>query len=89
MKNGSIAAKLQMQEQELKIPDQSVEIAINRSFDKSINQPITKSNNYSNELSSAASLFSIFPSATDMNHNYEEEQFLWKLRKKKKGRRIR
>jgi len=89
MKNGSIAAKLQMQEQELKIPDQSVEIAINRSFDKSINQPITKSNNYSNELSSAASLFSIFPSATDMNNNHEEEQFLWKLRKKKKGRRIR
>lgn len=89
MKNGSIATKLQMQEQELKIPNQSVEIAIDHSIDKSINQSTAQSNSHSNELSSAASLFSIFPSTTDMNHNHEEEQFLWKLRKKKKGRRIR
>ena len=89
MKNGSVAAKLQMQEQELKIPNQSVEIAIDHSIDKSIKQSTAQSNSHSNELSSAASLFSIFPSATDMNHNHEEEQYIWKLRKKKKGRRIR
>jgi len=88
MKNGSIAAKLQMQEQELKIPDQSVDTAIDRSIDKSINQPITKSNNHSNELSSAASLFSIFPSANDTSHP-QEEQNLLKLKKKKKRRGLR
>lgn len=84
MKNGSLAAKLQMQEQELKIPNQSVDIAIDYSVDKSINQSTAQSNSHSNELSNAASLFSIFPSATDMNHNHAEEQFLWKLRKKRR-----
>jgi len=81
MKNGSVTAKLQMQEQELKIPNQLVDLAINRSIYKSINQ--------SNELSGVSSLFSIFPSAAEMNHNHAEEQYLWKLRKKRKGRRIR
>lgn len=89
MKNGSVAAKLQMQEQELKIPNQSVDIAINRSTDKSINQTFAQSINHSNELSGVSSLFSIFPSAVEMNHNHAEEQYLWKLRKKRKGRRIR
>lgn len=89
MKNGSVAAKLQMQEQELKIQDQSVDIAIDDTVDKSINQSKAQSNGHSNKQSGVSSLFSIFPSATEMNHNHAEEQYLWKLRKKKKGRRIR
>lgn len=88
MKNGTIATKLQMQEQELKIPDQSVDIAINRSIDKSINQSTAQSNGHSNKQSGVSSLFSILPSATDINYNPQDEQNLLKLKKKKKRRSI-
>jgi hypothetical protein len=89
MKNGNIARKLQMQEQELKIPNQSVEIAINRSIDKSINQSTAQSNSHSNKQSGVSSLFSIFPSANDSSQDPRDEQNLLKLKKKKKRRSIR
>ena len=88
MKNGNIERKLQMQEQELKRSDQSVDTAINDSIDKSINRSTAQSNSHSNAQSGVSSLFSIFPSANDINHNTEEEQYLWKLRRKKKRRGI-
>lgn len=80
MKNGKIESKLQMQEQELKMSDQSVDIEIDRSTDKSINQ----STGQSNKQSSVSSLFSIFPSVNDINHNSNEEQNLLKIKKKRK-----
>lgn len=89
MKNGSIVAKLQMQEQELKISDQSVDIAINRSIVKSINQSTAQSNSHSNEQSGVSSLFSIFPSANDSSQDPRDEQNLLKLKKKKKRRGLR
>jgi len=89
MKNGSIATKLQMQEQGLKIPDQSVDIAINRSVYKSINQTIAESINHSNKQSGVSSLFSIFPSANDSSQDPRDEQNLLKLKKKKKRRGLR
>jgi len=86
IKNGSIETKLQMQEQGLKIPDQSVNIAINDSFDKSINRSKAQSNSHSNRQSAMSSLFSIFPSANDSSQDPRDEQNLLKLKKKKKRR---
>jgi hypothetical protein len=81
MKNGTIAAKLQMQEQEMKKPNQSVDVAIDRS--------IEKSNSHSNKQSAMSSLFSIFPSANDSSQDPRDEQNLLKLKKKKKRRGLR
>jgi hypothetical protein len=53
--------------------------------EKSINQSIDSINGENNILSS---LFSILPSAADINSNPENEQPLRKPKKKKKGRRI-
>lgn len=89
MKNGSIETKLQTQEQELKISDQSVDIAINDSFDKSINRSKAQSNSHSNKQSAMYSLFSIFPSANDSSQDPRDEQNLLKLKKKKKRRGLR
>ena len=89
MKNGTIAAKLQMQEQELKIPSQSVDIATDRSIDKSINQSTARSNSHSNKKSGISSLFSILPSANDSSQDPRDEQYLWKRKKKKKRRGLR
>jgi hypothetical protein len=80
MKNGSMETKLQMQEVELKMSDQSVDIEIDRSIDKSIIQ----STGQANKQSSVSSLFSIFPSANDISHNPDEEQNLLKIKKKRK-----
>ena len=89
MKNGSIEAKLQMQEQELKIPDQQVDIATDRSIDKSINRSTAQSNSHSNKKSGLSSLFSILPSANDSSQDPRDEQYLWKRKKKKKRRGLR
>lgn len=84
MKNGSMEAKLQMQEQELKIQDRSFDIAINDSIDKSINQPKAQLNSHSIKQSGLSSLFSVFRSTNDYNQDLQEEQNLLKLKKKKK-----
>ena len=89
MKNGSIAAKLQMQEQELKIQDCSVDIAINDSIEKSINRSTAQSNSHSNNQSGLSSLLSVFRSKNDSNQDPQEEQNLLKSRKKKKQRGLR
>ena len=89
MKNGNIAAKLQMQEQELKIPEQLVDIAINDSFDKSINRSTDQSNSHSNKQNGVYSLFSIFPSVNDSIPDPRDEQNLLKLKRKKKRRGLR
>lgn len=89
MKNGYVAAKLQMQEQELKIPKQSVDIEIDHSIDKSINWSTSQANSHSNKQSSMTSLFSIFPSGNDSSQDPRDEQNLLKLKKKKKRRGLR
>lgn len=89
MKNGYVAAKLQMQEQELKIPKQSVDIEIDHSIDKSINWSTAQANSHSNKQSSMTSLFSIFPSGNDSSQDPRDEQNLLKLKKKKKRRGLR
>ena len=81
MKNGKMETKLQMQEQEMKKPNQSVDVAIDRS--------IEKSNSHSNKQSAMSSLFSIFPSANDSSQDPRDEQNLLKLKKKKKRRGLR
>jgi len=85
MKNGSMETKLQMQEVELKMSEQSVDIVINDSIDWSKAQ----SNSYSNNQSGVSSLFSIFPSANDSSQDPRDEQNLLKLKKKKKRRGLR
>ena len=84
MKNGKIETKLQMQEQELKTQDQSVGISTNDSTDKSINRSTVHSNNLQNKQSNVSSMLSAFWSANNSNQDYEEEQNLLKLKKKKK-----
>lgn len=80
MKNGKMETKLQMQEQELKMSDQSVDIAINDSIDQSKAQTSSHSNNQNG----VSSLFSIFSSATDSSYSPQGEHDLLKLKKKKK-----
>ncbi len=84
MKNGKIETKLQMQEQELKTQDQSVNISTNDSTDKSINRSRVHSNNLQNKQSGLSSLLSAFRSANNSDQDREEEQNLLKLKKKKK-----
>ena len=83
MKNGKIETKLQMQEQELKRPNQSVDMAIDDSIDKSFNRSTAQSNSHSYKQSGVSSLFSGFRSANDSSQDHEDEQNLLKLKKKK------
>jgi hypothetical protein len=88
MKNGTVTDKLKMQERELRTPNQSDDIAINRSIDKSINQSPTQSSNHFSEENSFSSLFSILPSAADINQIDEQQQPKFKKKKKKRRPRI-
>lgn len=99
MKNGSIAEKLQMQEEKI-ISDNEMKkdfsdnkqasetdfcTSVQQQVSTSVNQSIDKSVNQTSDL---GGLFSFLPSAADINSNPEDEQPLRKLKKKKKGRRI-
>lgn len=92
MKNGSIKDKLQMQEQEIFITaekKQNIDIEINTDVSTSVQQQTSTSVNHSVAFDGAASLFSILPTAADVdNLNPEDGQPLKKVKKKKKGRRI-
>jgi hypothetical protein len=103
MKNGSIMEKLQMQERELKAPliteapthytthNQKETVGTDGwPNDQLDSQIIERPDIQTNILDVASSLFSIFPSATDIgtNPNPGEEQFPRKPKKKKRQRRI-
>lgn len=91
MKNGSIAEKLQMQEEKI-ISDNEVKKGFDDNkqvsetdFSTSVNQSTNKSVNQSSDL---GGLFSFLPTAADISNNPEDKQPLRKLKKKKKGKRI-
>ena len=103
MKNGSVPEKLEMQELELKTTKNPLvnEIMLNempqnqkssigadkhtnvQMFDQPNDQPV----NHSNDQSGLSSLFSIFPSASDINSNADDEQYMRKPKKRKKPKR--
>ena len=88
MKNGNITDKLKMQERELntelKITDDNT--LVRQQVNKSVNQSSGESSNQSFGLENAGSLFSVFSSSD--NADVENEQQIWKPKKKKKQRRI-
>ncbi len=99
MKNGSIAEKLQMQEEKIvsdnemkkgfsgnkQASETDFSTSVQQQVSTSVNQSTNKSVNQSSDL---GGLFSFLPSAADINTNPEDEQPLRKLKKKKKGKRI-
>lgn len=102
MKNGSVTDKLRMQERELKEPKQDFvykkkeivdvqtdenvkafsDISIQRQISMSVNKPIHQQINES----SLSSLFSILPSATDVNPTDEQQPLNPKKKKKRRPR---
>lgn len=99
MKNGSIAEKLQMQEEKI-VSDNEIKkgfsdnkqasetdfsTSVQQQVSMSVNQSTNKSVNQSSDL---GGLFSFLPTAADISNNPEDEQPLRKLKKKKKGKRI-
>lgn len=93
MKNGNIKDKLQMQEKEILITAEkkrSIDVELHTDVNTSIQQQTSTSVNHSLVLDGAASLFSILPSATDINPNPQADEFPLrkKPKKKKRGRRI-
>ena len=103
MKNGSVPKKLKMQELELKttknpLVNETIPNEVPQNQENSIGmyrhtnvptfeQPNDQLANHSNEQSNISSLFSILPSAADINSNADDEQYLRKPKKKKKRRR--
>ena len=99
MKNGKIEDKMQMQELELKTTKNPLfkEIAPNETPQNQKNSVGTYEHtniptfeqpyNHKNEQSNSSSLFSILPSAADINSNADDEQYLRKPKRKKKRKR--
>lgn len=101
MRNGTVAEKLEMQERELKTPQQlpfqktTSDSQQNVGTDVQPNvqthdQSADHLNNHTNDQSGLSSLFSILSSASDLsaNPNSEDEYPFRKPMKKKKGRRL-
>lgn len=81
MKNGTVAEKLEMQEKEIsKTFDTEISTSAQQQINTSVGQSI------STEV--VSSLFSILPSASDINTNPEDGYPLRKPKKKKKGRQL-
>ena len=83
MKNGTVAEKLEMQGKKI---SKTFEIDINTSVQQQVNTSV----NHSTSIEVMSSLFSIFPSVSNLNTNpnLEDEYLLRKHRKKKKRRRL-
>lgn len=83
MKNGTVAEKLEIQEKKI---SKTFEIDINTSIQQQVNTSV----NHSTSIEVMSSLFSIFPSVSNLNTNpnLEDEYLLRKHRKKKKRRRL-
>jgi len=89
MKNGNITDKLKMQERELntELKNTDNNTSVRQQVNKSVNQSSGESSNQSFGLDKeAGSLFSVF-SSSDIA-DVENEQQLWRPKKKKKQRRI-
>ena len=83
MKNGTVAEQLEIQEKKI---SKTFEIDINTSVQQQVNTSV----NHSTSIEVMSSLFSIFPSVSNLNTNpnLEDEYLLRKHRKKKKRRRL-
>lgn len=102
MKNGTVPEKLKMQGQELKIDKQPIlrgimtdswqnvgtDIQLNVQPFSQAHQQVSATVDSSICTEGASSLFSILPSASDINPNPEEQYLPQKRKKKKKGKRI-
>lgn len=93
MKNGSTKDKLQMQEQEIFITAErrrSIDVELHTDVSTSVQQQISTSSNHSIALDGVVSLFSILPTAANINSNPQEDEFPLrkKPKKKKKGRSL-
>jgi hypothetical protein len=89
MKNGNLTDKLKMQERELntelKVADDST--SVRQQVNKSVNQSSGESTNQSFGFDTTGALLSILSSGD--NADVENEQQLWKAKKRKQQRRIR
>lgn len=90
MKNGTLAKKLQMQEQEISATMQARNNVgtYARTNAQTFSQPNSQSDNRPSRQYESGSILSILPAVIDANPNPQDEQPLPKPKKKKKRRRI-
>lgn len=94
MKNGTVSDKLKMQERELKAPKQYFagenkkidDTTVQQQISTSVNQSTNSSVSHSDDGNGLSSLFSILPSATDINPADEQQPLKPKKKKKRKPR---